>query len=256
MGALHEGHLSLVRIANRKADRTIVSIFVNPAQFTPSEDFSTYPRDEKRDRAALAVLGAELIFAPKPKEIYPPDFSTKVSVGDLSEGLCGASRPHFFVGIATVVTKLLLQALPDIAIFGDKDFQQQLIIRRLVRDLNIPVKIITGPIIREPDGLAMSSRNAYLSAKDRASAPLLYQTLQDAAAKFASGKAAGQVLAAAKRRLKTAGFEIDYLEFRNAGNLAIIKGNTPGKARLFAAAMLGNTRLIDNLAVPKAKRPR
>ena len=256
MGALHQGHLSLVDIANKKADRTIVTIFVNPAQFAPNEDFSSYPRDEKRDNAALSERGTDLVFSPNHAEIYPPDFSTSVSVGGLSEGLCGASRPHFFGGVATVVTKLLLQALPDIAVFGEKDYQQQLIIRRLVRDLNIPVKIVTGPIIREADGLAMSSRNAYLSTKDRAAAPRLYQTLRDISAKLASGKTTGQVLPRAKRQLKAAGFEIDYLEVMDPDNLIPIKGRITGKARLFAAATLGATRLIDNLAVPQRRRAR
>ncbi len=252
MGALHDGHLSLVRLAKRRADRTIVTIFVNPSQFTPSEDFSTYPRDEMRDKASLAALGTDLVFAPALKEMYPPDFSTRVSVDGLSERLCGVSRPHFFGGVATVVAKLLLQALPDIAVFGEKDFQQQLIIRRLVRDLNIPVKIVTGPIIREPDGLAMSSRNAYLSAAERKIAPLLFQSLADAAEKLATGKTAAAVLAAAKRKLQSAGFVVDYFELSDPETLKPITGKIAGKARLFAAAMLGKTRLIDNLAVRKA----
>jgi len=245
-----------VDIAHKKADRTIVTIFVNPEQFAPNEDFSSYPRDEKRDKAALSERGTDLVFSPNLVEIYPPDFSTRVSVGGLSEVLCGASRPHFFGGVATVVTKLLLQALPDIAVFGEKDYQQQLIIRRLVRDLNIPVKILTGPLIREADGLAMSSRNAYLSTEDRAAAPRLYETLRDISEKLASGRSTGQVLPRAKRQLKAAGFEIDYLDVRDPDKLTLIKGKITGKARLFAAATLGNTRLIDNLAVPRRRKTR
>ncbi len=177
MGALHEGHLSLVEQARKKADKIIVSIFVNPTQFGKNEDLSKYPRTEKQDKEKLEGLGVDLIFAPDAGQIYPEGFSTSINVSGITASLCGQSRPTHFSGVATVVTKLLLQTLPDIAIFGEKDFQQLLLIKRVVADLNIPVKIAGGAIVREADGLAMSSRNAYLSEKHRKLAPLIFKTL-------------------------------------------------------------------------------
>lgn len=254
MGALHEGHLSLVRLAKKKADRAVVSIFVNPAQFAPSEDLATYPRDEIGDRNKLAALGVDLIFAPTEKEMYPPDYSTRIHVEDVSEGLCGAARPHFFGGVATVVGKLLIQCLPDIAIFGDKDYQQLLVVRRLARDLDIPVKIIGAPIVREPDGLAMSSRNAYLTAKERKIAPLLHATIKDVAADIAAGRPVDEALAAGRERIIAAAFDLDYLEVRDAKSLKLVEEKVEGPARVLVGAYLGRTRLIDNVAVPRKRR--
>lgn len=249
MGALHEGHLSLVKLAIKKADRTVVSIFVNPEQFAPHEDFDAYPRDEKSDAKKLGELGTDLIFAPSRDEVYPEGFSTAVEVSGLTEGLCGRSRPHFFGGVATVVAKLLLQCLPDIAIFGEKDYQQLLVIQRLVRDLDIPVQILGGATVREDDGLAMSSRNEYLAATDRAKAPLLYQTITDAARALADGAEVAVALETAYATLADAGFEVDYLEVRNAEDLSPVAGTVEEPARVFAAAILGQTRLIDNVAI-------
>ena len=190
MGALHQGHLSLVVLAKTKCDHVVASIFVNPMQFGPREDFETYPRDEASDLDKLAKAGADLVFIPDTAEMYPQDFSTHVKVSDLTEDLCGAARPNHFEGVATVVAKLLLQCTPDIAVFGEKDYQQLLVIRRLVRDLNMQVEIVGGPIVREGDGLALSSRNAYLSAEQRKTAPLLYKTIHDVAAVLAQGEGA------------------------------------------------------------------
>lgn len=252
MGALHEGHLSLVRMARKKADRTVVSIFVNPAQFAPTEDLASYPRDTEGDTAKLAGLGVDLIFMPGAQEMYPPGFSTRIEVSGLTEGLCGRSRPHFFGGVATVVSKLLLQCLPDIAIFGEKDYQQLLVIRRMARDLDIPVKILGGATVREADGLAMSSRNAYLGEDERARAPALYRTVSEAAKKLAGGAEVADALEAAHADLADAGFNVDYLEVRNADDLTPIAGTVGEPARVFAAAMLGKTRLIDNVPVEQA----
>ena len=249
MGSLHDGHLSLVKLAKKKADRVVVSIFVNPTQFAPNEDFDTYPREEKRDRDKLQNLETDLIFAPSRKQMYAEDFSTRVTVDEISTGLCGASRPHFFGGVATVVCKLLLQALPTMAIFGEKDYQQLLVIKRMVRDLDIPVSIIGGPIIRESDGLAMSSRNKYLTSKERLTAPLLHATLNQIANSVQTGKPLAAQIRSAKSRLKKQGFDVDYLEARNTDNLRPEKQYIPSKTRLFAAAYLGRTRLIDNLLV-------
>jgi len=249
MGALHDGHLSLVRQMKKKADRVVVSIFINPTQFAPTEDLATYPRDEDGDTAKLAALGVDVIFAPGGSEMYPPDFSTRVTVSGLTEGLCGRSRPHFFGGVATVVSKLLLQCLPDWAIFGEKDYQQLLVIRRMARDLDIPVKILGGATIREKDGLAMSSRNAYLSDDERARAPQLHKTITAAAKTLAGGAEVADVLEHAHGELADAGFTVDYLEVRNAENLTPIAGNVGEPARIFVAAFLGKTRLIDNVPV-------
>lgn len=256
MGALHDGHLALVRRALEDCDRTVVSIFVNPTQFAPHEDFDTYPRDEARDLAAIGALGADLAFMPDAEEMYGDGFTTTVSVAAPSEGLCGAVRPHFFQGVATVVSKLLLQCLPDRAYFGEKDYQQLLVIKRLVRDLNIPVEIAGVPTVREQDGLALSSRNAYLSAEERRAAPRLNAVMRQVAEKMAEGGAVGDAEAWARAELDAAGFgPIDYLEVRDAETLAPVTGTLahgrPG--RILAAAYLGKTRLIDNIPVARAR---
>jgi pantoate--beta-alanine ligase len=250
MGALHEGHLSLVKLARKTGDRTVVSIFVNPAQFAPHEDFDSYPRENHKDLEQLAELNVDLVFMPPRNEIYPENFSTHVTVEGLSEGLCGASRPHFFGGVSTVVAKLLNQCRPDVAIFGEKDYQQLLVIRRMARDLDMDVEILGGPIVREDDGLAMSSRNAYLTPEQRKIAPLLYNTITQIADALARGKVSDNTFNAARNSLSQGGFDVDYLEVRNAETLALTTGNANEPTRVFAAAALGKTRLIDNVAVP------
>lgn len=253
MGALHAGHLSLVTLAKSKADRVVVSIFVNPIQFGPREDFNTYPRDEAGDIEKLRAAGADLVFAPNTAEMYPAGFSTKVSIGDLTEDLCGANRPNHFDGVATVVTKLLLQCAPDIAIFGEKDYQQLLVIKHLVRDLNVPVEVLGGDIVREKDGLALSSRNAYLSPAERKTAPLLHQTISEVAAALARGEGADAACVAGRFKLEAAGFRVDYIAVRDPDTLKPLSG--PVKhARVLAAAYLGKTRLIDNVPVPATNR--
>lgn len=250
MGALHEGHLALARLARRRADRVVVSVFVNPTQFAPHEDFDSYPRDVAGDRRKLAATGADLVYAPDAAEMYPPGFATRVEVGGLTEGLCGATRPHFFGGVATVVTKLLIQCQPDMAVFGEKDFQQLKVIERLVRDLDLPVAILPAPIVREDDGLAMSSRNAYLGPEERARAPLLFRTIAGVARDVADGRPPADALAAGRARLESAGFRVDYLELREAETLAPLATAPVRPARVFAAVYLGATRLIDNVPVP------
>jgi len=253
MGALHAGHLSLVTLAKSKADRVVVSIFVNPIQFGPREDFNTYPRDEAGDIEKLRAAGADLVFAPNTAEMYPAGFSTKVSIGDLTEDLCGANRPNHFDGVATVVTKLLLQCAPDMAIFGEKDYQQLLVIKHLVRDLDVPVEILGGEIVREKDGLALSSRNAYLSPAERKTAPLLHQTISEVAAALARGEGADAACVAGRFKLEAAGFRVDYIAVRDPDTLKPLSG--PVKhARVLAAAYLGKTRLIDNVPVPATNR--
>ncbi len=254
MGALHDGHLSLVKLASETGDRTVVSIFVNPAQFAPHEDFDSYPRENEKDLEQLAELDVDLVFMPPRDEVYRQDFSTRVTVEDLSEGLCGASRPHFFGGVATVVAKLLNQCRPDVAIFGEKDYQQLLVIRRMARDLDLDVEIIGGPIIREADGLAMSSRNAYLSAEEREKAPLLHQAISEIAEALSNNVTTGDLLNKGRKNLTQSGFDVDYLEVRNADTLAPIEGRVKGQVRIFAAAILGKTRLIDNIAVPTPRK--
>lgn len=249
MGALHQGHLSLVTLAKSKADRVVASIFVNPLQFGPREDFHRYPRDEAGDLAKLEGAGADLVFAPDKAEMYPQGFSTRVNLGDLTEDLCGAARPNHFDGVATVVTKLLLQCAPDLAVFGEKDYQQLLVIKRLVSDLDIPVEIIGGPIVREEDGLALSSRNAYLSPAERATAPLLYQTVFEVAADLSKGRGADDAAHAGRFKLEAAGFRVDYVAVRDPETLKPLSGPVK-QARVLAAVHLGRTRLIDNVAVP------
>lgn len=249
MGALHKGHLSLVKLALAQSDKVIVSIFVNPAQFAPHEDFDTYPRCEQDDIEKLNQAGAHLVFAPDREEMYGQNFSTSVDVSGITEGLCGETRPHFFSGVATIVTKLLLQSLPDVAIFGEKDFQQLHVIRRLVHDLNIPVEILSGAIIREKDGLAISSRNQYLSPNERIVASNLNRIIRDICERIAQGGAISPALKQGCEALTQAGFDkVDYLELRNSETLAPMTAfNAP--AHLLAAAWVGKTRLIDNRQV-------
>ena len=251
MGALHEGHLSLVRLAKQQAGRVVVSIFVNPTQFAPHEDFEAYPRDEARDAALLAGVGCDLIYAPTAAEMYPQGFATTVSVGGVSEPLDGAARPGHFAGVATVVSKLILQCGPDVAVFGEKDYQQLQVIRRLARDLDLPVEIVGGPTARAEDGLALSSRNAYLSPAERQAAPELHHALAAAVEALRAGRSAQEAEADAVARLQRAGFgRIDYVEVRGADDLARLgPGRVQPPARILAAAVLGKTRLIDNLAV-------
>jgi pantoate--beta-alanine ligase len=250
MGALHEGHLSLVDLARKNADRTIVSIFVNPTQFAPNEDFSAYPRTEAADAAKLEGK-ADLIFAPNAEDMYPEGFSTTISLTGVSEPLEGTFRPTHFAGVATVVAKLILRAMPDIAIFGEKDWQQLMVIRRMVADLDIPTKILGGPIVREPDGLALSSRNVYLSPEERKAAGQLNVILRETAASVANGAPISEATAKGGKRILALGFEkLDYLEVRDAASLAPFPNDRPtAPARILVAAKIGKTRLIDNMPV-------
>lgn len=250
MGALHEGHLSLVERAAAYTTRTCVSLFVNPTQFGPNEDFDRYPRDEAGDAAKLAAAGAALLYAPNVAEMYPPGSLTRVTVPGLGDTLEGSFRPGFFTGVATVVAKLLIQAMPDVAVFGEKDYQQLLVIRRIVADLDLPVRIEGSRTLREADGLALSSRNAYLSAEERCVAPALAAILVAAADDLAAGADSSDRCNRATVDLLSAGFtKVDYVEVRDAETLAPWPGpERPG--RVLAAAWIGRTRLIDNLAVP------
>ncbi len=250
MGALHAGHLALIRRAKPHARRVIVSIFVNPAQFAPHEDLASYPRPFDEDVTALVEDKVDLVWAPSVKVMYPEDFATHIAPqGPALASLEDAFRPHFFGGVATVVAKLLLQCQPDTAVFGEKDFQQLQVIKALVRDLNIPVKIVGAPIVREKDGLALSSRNVYLSPKERAIAPVLYRTLADCAARIKAGKPLDQVLRDARGAIERAGFALDYFEARHAQTLAPVTSKKDGPMRLLVAAKIGKTRLIDNIGV-------
>ena len=249
MGALHAGHLELVAAARAQCVRVVASLFVNPKQFGPSEDFAAYPRDEAADLAAFAGAGVDLVFAPGVPEMYPKGFAATVHIAGVTEELEGAHRPGHFDGVATVVAKLLLQTLPDAAFFGEKDYQQLVVIRRLVRDLDIPVRIEGVPTVREPDGLALSARNIYLSPEERRVAPQLHRVLQDTAAAIIG--APDTVVASIEKGLATlrdAGFAPDYLALRDTANFAAVtKLDRP--ARLLVAARLGRTRLIDNIPV-------
>ena len=251
MGALHAGHLALVEAARKRADRVIVTIFVNPTQFAEGEDLDSYPRDQADDLEKLRPYDPEIVFAPSAGEIYPDGFDATISIGGPSAGLESDARPHFFSGVATVVTKLLLAGLPDFATFGEKDYQQLLVVKKLVRDLNIPATIIACPTIREPDGLALSSRNAYLSADERAAAPFLFEALNNIAAQVGAGEAIDSALGKARHDLERAGFAIDYLSVRNAETLEPVSDQATEPLRALAAARLGATRLIDNVAVPQ-----
>jgi len=249
MGALHEGHLALVRLARAEAERVVVSIFVNPTQFAPNEDFSAYPRTLDEDLAKLAGL-ADLVFTPAADEMYPPGSATTVSVaGPATVGLEDHFRPTHFAGVATVVAKLLVQTLPDVAIFGEKDFQQLKVIARMARDLHLPVSILGGATLREPDGVALSSRNRYLSPAERAVAPRLHHALQEGAAAIRAGAAPAEAAAEAAAALAASGFAVDYVAARDAETLESVASPAAGPVRLLAAARLGRTRLIDNIAV-------
>jgi pantoate--beta-alanine ligase len=250
MGGLHDGHLALVRRAGEECARTVVTIFVNPTQFNNPADLKVYPRDEAADLAMLSPLGVDLVFAPVVEEMYPPDFDTKVTVGRLTDCLCGIARPGHMDGVATVVTKLLLQSLPDVAYFGEKDYQQLLVVRSLARDLDIPVRIAAVPTVREPDGLAMSSRNGGLTREQRGVAPALYRVLATVAERVRGGaRPAAPDLAWGRAELARAGFDsIDYLELRTSESLDALD-MTDRPARVFGAAWLGSIRLIDNVPV-------
>jgi pantoate--beta-alanine ligase len=253
MGALHEGHLALVAAARAGCDRVVATIFVNPKQFAPSEDLGSYPRRETVDLEMLQLAGVSLVFIPAVAEIYPPGFATTVRVTGLTDGLCGAHRSGHFDGVATVVTKLLIQSLPDTAYFGEKDYQQLMVVRRLVRDLDIPVRIASVPTVREADGLALSSRNAYLSPEDRRIAPNLARVLRSITAALAQQPiAVAQELARGKAELEKAGFAVEYLEVREAESLAPVTAEVAAPSRVFAAGWLGETRLIDNMPIALA----
>jgi pantoate--beta-alanine ligase len=250
MGALHAGHHALVALARRRADRVAVSIFVNPTQFAPNEDLATYPRTFASDVAALGESRADLVWAPSVATMYPDGFATRIiPEGPALAGLEDRFRPHFFAGVATVVAKLLIQCEPDFAMFGEKDYQQLIVVTRLARDLGLMTRIVGVPTVREPDGLALSSRNRYLTAAQRAAAPTLYRVLRDSAAEIAAGKPVTRVLARGRAAIEAGGFALDYLEARDAATLAP-HGKTDARLlRLLVAARIGKTRLIDNLGV-------
>jgi pantoate--beta-alanine ligase len=250
MGALHDGHVSLVRLAKRRAARVVVSIFVNPTQFAPSEDFGSYPRTWKADIARLAAENVDLVWNPDVKTMYPDGFATRI----LTEGPATASledrfRPHFFGGVATVVGKLFTQCRPDFAIFGEKDFQQLRVVARMARDLDLGVKVVGSPTMRERDGLAMSSRNVYLSPDERRVAPALYRAMKESARRLRAGDDIGAAMAGGADLIAGAGFLLDYFEVRHAETLAPVTSVKDGPMRILVAAKLGKTRLIDNIAV-------
>jgi len=250
MGALHEGHISLVEAARARGDAAVATIFVNPTQFSPSEDFAAYPRDEAADVAMLAAARTSLLFAPSVAEMYPEPGLTSIHVAGLTDGLCGPFRPGHFDGVATLVAKLLLAAGPDRAYFGEKDYQQLLVVQRMARDLDMAAQIVGCPTLREPDGLAKSSRNRYLSAAERARAATLYRTLQGVATEVRAGTPCRRAEAAAKAALQAAGFErIDYVSVVDAQTLANLDRLGQAAGRVVAAAYLGRARLIDNLAL-------
>ena len=248
MGALHAGHLSLVEAARRHAERVVVTIFVNPAQFGPSEDFAKYPRTLPEDLTQLARVTADLCFAPTVEEIYPRGFATRVEIdGPARVGLEDRFRPTHFCGVATIVAKLLNQAQADVAIFGEKDYQQLLVIKQLAQDLDIATQILAAPTMREEDGLAMSSRNVYLSVEERRTAPALYAALNEAMRAIAGGEAVEAVLEKTRASLEASGFVIDYVEARHAQTLAPLSGQREAPMRLLAAVRLGGVRLLDNI---------
>ena len=250
MGALHAGHLALVREARRRARRVVVSIFVNPTQFAPHEDFGSYPRRFAADLKALAEAKADLVWAPSATVMYPQGFATRIAPeGAASAGLEDKFRPHFFGGVATVVTKLFTQVSPDVALFGQKDYQQLRVITQMTKDLDLPVKVIGIPTVREKDGLALSSRNVYLAPEERQAAPVLYRVLKASAAHIKKDAPIEKVLAEGRRTITRAGFALDYLEARHALTLAPITSRKDGPIRLLLAAKIGQTRLIDNLGV-------
>jgi len=249
MGALHRGHLALVERGRQLSPRVVASLFVNPTQFGPNEDFSRYPRDEAADAALLAGVGCDLLYAPDVAQMYPAGFATTVTPGPIAERQCGPFRPGHFAGVATVVSKLLLQSQADVALFGEKDFQQLQVIRRVARDLDIPVEIEGVPTVRESDGLALSSRNLYLTPEQRAVAPALYRTLREMARRLEAGEDLGTVTATCLASLQRAGFtSIDYLDIADADTLEP-RGRLDRAGRILSAVWLGKTRLIDNIAV-------
>jgi pantoate--beta-alanine ligase len=250
MGALHRGHLALVREARRRARWVVVSIFVNPTQFAPNEDFGSYPRGFAADLEALSEAKAELVWAPSAEAMYPEGFATRIEPqGAAKAGLEDKFRPHFFGGVATVVAKLFTQVSPDFAMFGEKDYQQLRVITQMAKDLDLPLKVIGVPTVREKDGLALSSRNAYLSATERATAPLLYGVLKASAARIRQGEPIEMVLEEGRAEIERAGFAVDYLEARHALTLAPVASRKEGPIRLLVAAKIGKTRLIDNLGM-------
>ena len=250
MGALHRGHLALVREARRRARRVVVSIFVNPTQFAPHEDFGSYPRGFAADLKALQTAKADLVWAPSAEVMYPAGFATRIEPqGAAKAGLEDKFRPHFFGGVATVVAKLFTQTAPDFALFGEKDYQQLRVVTQMAQDLDLAVKVIGVPTVREQDGLALSSRNAYLSAAERSAAPLLYLVLKTSAVRIKQGEPIEMVLEEARAEIGRAGFALDYLEARHALTLAPIVSRKDGPIRLLVAAKIGKTRLIDNLGV-------
>ncbi|WP_366944511.1 pantoate--beta-alanine ligase [Hyphomonas sp.] len=255
MGALHAGHLSLVEKAKENASRTITSIFVNPAQFAPGEDFETYPRREEADLALLSGAGCDLVYLPTVAEMYPDGSVTDVRVNGMSDLLDGIYRPHFFYGVATVVARLFLHAQPDVAVFGEKDYQQLQVIRRMVRDLGFPIRIIGGETRRDADGLAQSSRNLYLSAEERRAAGAMFAALHRASVRLSQGALPSAVRAEAEAHLLRSGFRsVDYIALVDPDTLAALPDDAPmpaGIARLLGAAWLGRTRLIDNLSVTR-----
>lgn len=250
MGALHRGHMALVREAQRRSERVVVSIFVNPRQFAPNEDFASYPRSFATDLKALRDAKVDFVWAPSVETMYPDGFGTRLAPeGAAKAGLEDEFRPHFFGGVATVVAKLFTQVLPDFALFGQKDYQQLRVVTQMAKDLDLPVKVIGVPTVREPDGLALSSRNVYLSATERAVAPMLYRVLNDCAARIKNGEKIDRVLNVGRIEFDLAGFGLDYLEARHAVTLAPISTSKDGPIRLLAAVRLGKTRLIDNVPV-------
>ena len=250
MGALHDGHVSLVRMAKRRATKVIVSIFVNPAQFAPTEDFGSYPRTWRADLAKLAAEKVDLIWYPEVKAMYPDGFATRVAPeGPATVGLEDRFRPHFFGGVATVVCKLFTQCRPDLAIFGEKDFQQLRVVTRMAGDLDLGVKVIGSKTVRERDGLAMSSRNVYLSPEQRRVAPELYRAMKQSAARLKAGEDLPSAMAGGADMIAAAGFALDYFEIRHAETLAPVASASDGPLRILVAARLGATRLIDNIAI-------
>ncbi|MCI0467214.1 MAG: pantoate--beta-alanine ligase [Beijerinckiaceae bacterium] len=250
MGALHAGHMSLVDEAKRQARRVVLSVFVNPAQFAPSEDFGAYPRPFDADTAQFSAAEGDLLFAPKAVDMYGAGFATAITLtGPAAVGLEDRFRPTHFAGVALIVAKLLNLTRPDVAIFGEKDYQQLKVIERMARDLDFETRILGAPTVREADGLALSSRNVYLSAKERTAAPCLYHALCDCARRINEGTGIETALDAARAAAAAAGFVMDYIEARHADTLAPADGREEGPLRLLAAAKLGKTRLIDNIAV-------
>jgi pantoate--beta-alanine ligase len=250
MGALHRGHMALVREARRRAKRVVVSVFVNPNQFAPHEDFASYPRSFATDLKVLREAKVDLVWAPSVEAMYPDGFATRLTPeGAAKAGLEDEFRPHFFGGVTTVVAKLFTQVSPDFALFGQKDYQQLRVVTQMAKDLDLPVKVIGVPTVREPDGLALSSRNVYLSAAERAVAPMLYRVLKGCAGRIKNGEKVDRVLNVGRIEIDVAGFHLDYLEARHALTLAPIGAPKDGPIRLLVAARLGKTRLIDNVAV-------